>query len=77
MKKYNIICPICETKYEGNTFDNCPTCEWMFWGGEEELKDDEYDSANFTTKRRAKQNFAKGLNIWGKPLQKETKPNHD
>ena len=54
----------------GMTYDNCPICDWMFWGGEKELKEDEYDSTNYTTIREAKQKFAQGLNIWGKPIAK-------
>ena len=69
MIKYEIKCPICETKYMGLTFDNCPTCDWMFCGDESNLNIDEYDDVNYTTVRKAKQNFAKGLNIWGNPLQ--------
>ena len=55
----------------GVTFGNCPVCDWMFFGGENELTPDEYDETNFTSIRKAKQNFAKGLNIWGKPIQKK------
>ena len=71
MIKYEITCPICKTKYMGVTFGNCPVCDWMFFGGENELTPDEYDETNFTSIRKAKQNFAKGLNIWGKPIQKK------
>ena len=70
MIKYEITCPICKTIYMGVTFGNCPVCDWMFWGGETELNDDEYDSTNFTSIREAKKKFAQGLNIWGNPLPK-------
>ena len=58
----------------GGIWENCPLCDWMVWGGEDALKDDEYDDTNYTTKAKAKANLAKGLNIWGKPLPK-VKPN--
>ena len=70
MKKYEIICPICATKFEGMTFDECPVCNWAFVGWEKDVSEDEYISTNYTTVRKAKQNFAKGLDIWGEPIKK-------
>ena len=69
MKKYNITCPICQTKFEGITFDECPCCEWAFEGWEADVSEDEYFQNNKSTIRQAKENYAKGLNIWGEPLK--------
>lgn len=70
MIKYEIICPICETKYMGLTLGNCPVCDWMFWSGEKDMSEDEYDEINFTTIREAKKKYSQCLNIWGKPIPK-------
>lgn len=67
-EKIEIICPICNTKFIGMTFDECPCC-WAFEGWESDVSEDEYISNNRTTIREAGQNFAKGLNIWGEPIE--------
>lgn len=64
-------CPICGTEFEGGTFDICPYCDWTYLGYEDELEEDEIDSANPTTVKQARENFAKGLDIWGDPLPKK------
>ena len=64
-----LICPICNTPYDGDTLvDECPKCEWVISYGEED-GDDVYDEVNHMTLRQAKDNYAKGLNIYGKPLK--------
>lgn len=68
--KLKLKCPICGTEFEGSSFDDCPLCDWTYLGYESELGLDEEDSANPVTIRQAKENFAKGLNIWGDPLPK-------
>ena len=71
MKTEIVKCPICGTEFEGSTFDICPTCDWTYLGYEDELEVDEIDSANPTTVKEARANFAKGLDIWGDPLPKK------
>ena len=68
--KEKIICPICGKEYLGNTLDDCPVCDWEFSGTEDIKKIDEYNSFNHTTIRQAKDNFLKGLNIWGEPIKR-------
>ena len=68
--KLKLKCPICGTEFEGSSFDDCPLCDWTYLGYESELELDEEDSANPVTIRQAKENFVKGLNIWGDPLPK-------
>lgn len=66
MKSEKMICPICDTEYEGEMLvDGCPYCDWV---GDYLDSEDEYSSVNYMTIRQAKENFAKGLNIWGDPL---------
>ena len=66
---YNKKCYICGTQYDLDANDDsCPVCNWMFVGWEDEMDENEKTSVNPITIREAKQNFAKGLNIWGKPL---------
>ena len=63
-------CPVCGTEYDGIALvTECPLCDWIV-----SYVDDvnEYDDVNHTTLAKAKENFAKGLNMWGDPL-----PNKD
>lgn len=69
--KEKVKCPICGTEFEGGSFDDCPLCDWTYLGYEGEMEEDELDSANPVTIQEAKENFAKGLNIWGEPLPKK------
>ena len=67
-----VECYICKNKFniretEG---DECPICDWIWLGWEAELNEDEKPSVNPISIRQAKQNFEKGLNIWGKPIKK-------
>lgn len=66
-----VKCPICGTEFEGGTFDDCSYCDWTYLGYEAELEEDEIDSANPITVKQAKENLAKGLDIWGRPLPKK------
>lgn len=64
-----IKCPICGTEYPGDSLvDSCPLCDWVYDFTEDEP--DEKSGANPITLNQAKENFAKGLNIWGDPLPK-------
>lgn len=66
-----VKCPICGTEFEGGSFDECPYCEWMYWGFESELDENEKDDANLTSIAQAKQMVAQGKTIWGDPLPKK------
>ena len=62
-------CPVCGTEHNGAMAeDECPVCDWIISGLEED-GDDVYDEVNHMTLRQAKENYAKGLNIWGEPLK--------
>lgn len=54
----------------GGSFDDCPYCDWEYLGFESKLNEEEYEEVNRTIKQ-AKENFAKGLDIWGDPLPKK------
>ena len=66
--KEEIKCPICGHIYLGESFDDCPVCDWEYTGTEEQYDENEYNSPNHMTIKQAKENFSKGLNIWGEPL---------
>ena len=68
-----VICFICGTEYEGgdSLVDYCPYCDWTYLGWEEELDINDDDNINHVSIRKAKENFSKGLNIWGEPLPKK------
>lgn len=68
--KEKIKCPICGHIYMGETFDDCPICDWEYSGLEEIDKPDEIDEVNKVSITQARENFLKGLNIWGEPLPK-------
>ena len=36
-----IRCPICEKEFQGDTFDNCPFCDWCYQGFEDNIEQDE------------------------------------
>lgn len=66
----NIKCPVCGTEYEGDTLvDSCPYCDWIYDFSED--SPDERTGANPQCLTKAKENFAKGLDIWGDPLPKK------
>ena len=65
-----VKCYICGTEFDRDVNDECPNCDWYYEGWEDETKEDEYVSSNHTTIAKAKENLAKGLNIWGEPLPK-------
>ena len=72
MEDLTVICPICGEKYEGESLvDPCPFCCWIRYGSEDTTDENEYDEVNHTTIAKAKENVAKGLNIWGEPLPKK------
>lgn len=68
-------CPICGTNYDISEHDECPVCAWEFQGHEDILKEDEKCPYHLMTIKQAKDNYAKGLNIWGKPIQADTHKN--
>ena len=71
MEDLTVKCPICGTKYEGESLvDPCPFCSWIRYGSEEKTDKNEYDEVNHTTIAKAKENLSKGLNKWGEPLPK-------
>ena len=64
-------CFICGTTFDlDKTDDSCPVCDWEYLGWENELDENEKTDANPISIREAKQNFAKGLDIWGDPIKK-------
>lgn len=72
MKIGKVKCPICGTEIEDMTYEDCPYCDWTYVGYEEtDMGLDELDSANPITIRQARENVAKGLDIWGDPLPKK------
>lgn len=70
--KNKVKCYICDTELEGDDslVDYCPYCDWTYLGWEDELNVDDEDNINHVSIRQAKENVAKGLNIWGDPLPK-------
>ena len=70
MDALNIKCPVCGEEYDGDSLvDACPYCDWVY-----DFTDDEptvKSGANPITLKEARENFAKGLNIWGEPLPKK------
>ena len=65
-----VKCPICGTIFEGSTLDDCPLCDWEYATWDVDTPDDDPSDVNHgMTKREAKEKFAKGLNMWGKPLK--------
>ena len=49
--------------------DVCPYCGWMD-GFDYELGEDERNPANLMTRRQARENYRKGLDRFGDPLEK-------
>ena len=66
--KIKTKCPICGTEFEGGIADECPYCDWLYLGQDDDI--DDPDTGNPLTVRQAKENLKKGLNIWGEPLPK-------
>lgn len=69
--KNKIKCPICGTEIEDDTYQDCPYCDWTYVGIECVLDEDEVESENGMSIRQARENVAKGLDIWGDPLPKK------
>ena len=67
--KYSVKCPICGTVFEGGAFDDCPLCDWTYEYDDYSGEEDEI-GINPVSYNKAKENFKKGLNVWGKPLKK-------
>lgn len=64
-------CPICNTKFDlDETDDVCPHCGWLVQGWENEIEENDPETCNPLTVRQAKDNLAKGLDIWGNPIKK-------
>lgn len=65
----NIKCFICGANYEGAMFeDECPVCDWLYTGNEIDSNPDEIDEINKISIRQAKDNYKKGLTVFGEPL---------
>ena len=71
--KSKIKCYICGTEYLGQELmDSCPVCDWITLGCEDEMDENAEEDINGESIAEAKQNFAKGLDIWGDPLDEQT-----
>ncbi len=67
--KSKIKCYICGTEYLGQELmDSCPVCDWITLGCEDEMDENDEEDINGVSIAEAKRNFAKGLDIWGDPL---------
>ena len=63
-------CAVCGAVFTGGMFeDPCPRCQWIPVGNEDEIDENEYVRINYTTIKRAKENYAKGLTIFGDPIK--------
>lgn len=60
-------CYICGTEFNIND-DVCPHCNWFYLGYEDKLDENEYVSVNTMTIKQAKDNYKKGLTVFGEPL---------
>ena len=65
-----ISCPICGKKRKDDTYFPCKYCDWVYDACEELAEDPEVkeDNLNPVSIAEAKRMVARGLNIWGKPL---------
>ena len=66
-----VKCPICGIEIDDDPYTECPVCLWGYSGDENLYDEDEKDDYNLISRKEAKENFAKGLNIWGEPLPKK------
>ena len=66
-----VKCYICGTKFDRNENDCCPCCDWFYLGFEDTLDKNEYEEINLTTINKATDNFTKGFNRWGNPINKD------
>ena len=60
-------CYICKTPFDINT-DVCPYCGWWYLGYEDKLNKNEREPCNTVSISVAKENYKKGLTIFGNPL---------
>lgn len=65
-----VKCPICGKEIEDEPYTECPFCQWGYTGDENLYTEDEKDDYNLISRKEAKANYAKGLNVWGEPLLK-------
>lgn len=64
-------CPVCNTEHDAEPLvEECPVCDWIYSYSDDE---NEYDEVNHMTMAEARANYAKGLNMWGKPLKNPKK----
>ena len=63
-----VKCPICQKDIEDEPYTPCPYCGWGYTGDENLYEEDEFDDYNLTSRAKAKENLAKGLDKWGEPL---------
>lgn len=66
-----VKCPICGTEFKGGSFDDCPYCDWKYEYDDYTGEEDDTDGINPISYNQAKDNFSKGLDIWGEPLPKK------
>lgn len=62
-------CYICGTEFDIND-DICPVCQWFYLGYENELNPNERVSVNTMSINQAKNNYKKGLTVFGEPIKK-------
>ena len=66
-----VKCPICNTLIDDNPYDTvCPVCQWAYTGVERVYEENEKDDFNLMSRAAAKNNYKKGLTIFGKPIKK-------
>lgn len=64
-----ITCIICGQKYDMMRNDYvCPYCGWM--NTFEMDGEDDWNPANLMTRRQARENYRKGRDVFGDPLEK-------
>lgn len=61
--KIKTKCPICGTEFEGGIADECPYCDWLYLGQDDDI--DDPDTGNPLTVRQAKENLKKKLKYMG------------
>ena len=67
-------CYICNCEFDYDATDDiCPCCDWfnILDYSRSPIDIDDPDTNNPLTIRQARTNFAKGLNVWGKPINKK------
>ena len=71
MEDLTVRCPICKNKISGEQYYPCDYCGWVYTECEQLYDEDERDDYNLISKKEAKENLSKGLDIWGEPIKKQ------